>query len=137
MKYFGASFYYVRFSILGKIIRETYRQFNLRVWLLSVLFIFLYSLQQVIFLFFRLLDEIFHRGYRKVQIKQPVFIIANPRSGTTFLHRLMALDEEQFVYTKQAHTFFMTSSFVQFYYVFRWLDRKIFGDGIFQEGSIG
>jgi len=71
------------------------------------------------------MDEIFHRNHLKVKIKQPVFIIANPRSGTTFLHRLMALDEERFTYTKYAHTFFMTSSFVQFYYIFRWIDRKI------------
>jgi omega-hydroxy-beta-dihydromenaquinone-9 sulfotransferase len=130
MKYFSASFYYVRYSILGKIILETYRQFNIRVWLLSVMFIFLYSLHQLFSLIFRLMDEIFHRGHKKVKIKQPVFIIANPRSGTTFLHRLMALDSERFVYTKYAHTFFMTSSFVQFYYIFRWVDRKILRGGI-------
>ncbi len=125
MKYFSASFYYVRYSILGKIIAESYRQFHWRVWLLAVLFIFLYSLHQFLSLFFRLLDEIFHRGHRKVKITQPVFIISNPRSGTTYLHRLMALDEDRFTYTKFAHTFFMTSSFVQFYYVFRWIDRNI------------
>jgi len=125
MKYFSDSFYYVRYSILRKIIRETYRQFNWRVWLFSVLFIFLWFLHQFVSLFFRLMDEIFHRIHLKVEIKQPIFIIANHRSGTTFLHRLMALDEERFTYTKYAHTFFMTSSFVQFYYIFRWIDRKI------------
>ncbi len=125
MKYFSASFYYVRYSILGKIILESYRQFHWRVWLLSVIFIFLWSLHQLLSLFFRLLDEIFHRGHRKVKITQPVFIVSNPRSGTTYLHRLMALDAERFTYTKFAHTFFMTSSFVQFYYLFRWIDRNI------------
>jgi len=126
MKYFSASFYYVRFSILGKIIAESYRQFHWRVWLVSVFFIFMYFLHQFLSLFFRLLDEVFHRNHRQVKITQPVFIISNPRSGTTYLHRLMALDEERFTYTKFAHTFFMTSSFVQFYYVVRWADRKIF-----------
>lgn len=125
MKYFSAKFYYVRYSTLGKIIRETYRQFTLRVWLLSTIFISLYALNQFIHLVFRLLDEIFHRGYKQVEIRQPVFIISNPRSGTTFLHRLLALDSERFVYTRYAHTFFMTSSFVQFYDLFRWVDRKI------------
>lgn len=43
-----------------------------------------------------LLDEIFHRGYRREKVRQPVFIIGNPRSGTTFLHRLMARDEKNF-----------------------------------------
>lgn len=81
--------------------------------MLSVLFIFLYSLNQFIHLIFRVIDEIFYRGYKKKQIKEPVFIISNPRSGTTYLHRLISLDEEHFTYTKYAHTFQMTSSFVR------------------------
>ena len=40
-----------------------------------------------------LLDEIFFRGYRKVDVREPVFIVGVPRSGTTFLHRLLARDE--------------------------------------------
>lgn len=123
---FKYSFYYVRFSILGKIIVESYRQFHWRVWLVSVFFIFMYFLHQLLSLLFRVVDEIFHRNHRKVKITQPVFIISNPRSGTTYLHRLIALDDERFTYTKFAHTFFMTSSFVQLYYVVRWADRKIF-----------
>ncbi|MCW5907867.1 MAG: sulfotransferase [Chitinophagales bacterium] len=125
MVYGSASFYYVRYKIMGDVIVETYRRFQWKIWLLSVLFIFLWSLHQFVSLLFRLLDEIFHRGYKRTEVKQPVFIIANPRSGTTFLHRLMAMDTERFVYTKNAHTFFMSSSFVQFYNVIRWTDRKV------------
>src|SRR5688572_25933586 len=99
MKYFSASFYYVRFNVLGHIIRETYRQFRFRVWLLSVGITSLYFLHQLVSLFFRGLDEVFHRGYKNTAVKQPVFIIANPRSGTTYLHRLLAMDSERFVYT--------------------------------------
>lgn len=43
-----------------------------------------------------LLDEIFFSGYRKVTVKEPIFIVGNPRSGTTFLHRLLAQDETNF-----------------------------------------
>ncbi len=125
MVYWRASFYYVRYKILGEIIVETYRKFQWRVWLLSVLFIPLYFLHQLVSLFFRLMDTLFHRAHKQVEIKQPVFIIANPRSGTTYLHRLLAMDTERFVYTKNAHTFFMTSSFVQFYNLFKWLDKKL------------
>lgn len=39
-----------------------------------------------------LLDEVLFRGYRKVEIYAPVFVIGVPRSGTTFLHRLLASD---------------------------------------------
>jgi hypothetical protein len=77
-------------------------------------------------LLFRLLDEIFFSSYCKLEVKQPVFIIANPRSGTTYLHRLIALDNERFTYTKYAHTFQMTASFTKFYNVIRWVDRNVF-----------
>jgi len=43
-----------------------------------------------------LLDDLFFPGYRKRKVKQPVFIIGNPRSGTTFIHRLMAKDTNHF-----------------------------------------
>jgi len=47
-----------------------------------------------------LLDNIFFRKYRQQKIKQPVFIIGNFRSGTTFLHRLFAKDEKRFTCLK-------------------------------------
>jgi hypothetical protein len=43
-----------------------------------------------------LIDELLFRGYRKVEIKAPVFITGIPRSGTTFVHRILAADEQQF-----------------------------------------
>jgi hypothetical protein len=46
-----------------------------------------------------LADEIFFRPYRQVEIREPVFILGNPRSGTTFLHRLLAKDEQTFTCT--------------------------------------
>ena len=99
MKYFSASFYYVNYRVLGNIIRQTYQHFRLRIWLVSIVFVFLYSLNQFIHLIFRLIDEIFYSGFHKKDIKQPVFIISNPRSGTTYLHRLIALDSERFAFT--------------------------------------
>lgn len=35
------------------------------------------------------LDNIFFPEYRKLEVKNPVFIIGSPRSGTTFLHLLL------------------------------------------------
>ncbi|WP_405230573.1 sulfotransferase family protein [Lentisalinibacter sediminis] len=40
-----------------------------------------------------LLDDVFFRGYRRVAIREPVFVLGAPRSGTTCLHRLLAADE--------------------------------------------
>jgi hypothetical protein len=41
-------------------------------------------------------DDLLFPGWRKVEVKEPVFVLAAARSGTTFLHRLLALDEERF-----------------------------------------
>ena len=40
------------------------------------------------------LDRIFFPQYRQVQVNNPVFIIGNPRSGTSFLHRLLTKTQE-------------------------------------------
>lgn len=44
-----------------------------------------------------LLDELLFPAYRQIKISQPVFIIGNPRSGTTFLQRLLARDSYNFL----------------------------------------
>ncbi len=53
------------------------------------------SLQVIHWLGF-LLDEICFRAYRKVKIKDPLFISGIPRSGTTFVHRTLASDRSAF-----------------------------------------
>lgn len=42
------------------------------------------------------LDDVFVRGYRKQEVAGPLFIISQPRSGTTFLLRTLAEDETNF-----------------------------------------
>ena len=39
-----------------------------------------------------LLDEIFYRGYRDVPVRQPLFVLGPPRTGTTHLHRVLSED---------------------------------------------
>lgn len=43
-----------------------------------------------------LLDEMLFPGYRRVEVEAPLFITGVPRSGTTFVHRALAADENQF-----------------------------------------
>lgn len=63
-------------------------------------FVFIFLLLFMIFLALvglgRMLDTLLFRGWRKQQIIAPVFIIATPRSGTTAMQRLLALDEANF-----------------------------------------
>jgi hypothetical protein len=41
-----------------------------------------------------LLDEVFFRGYRRVPIREPLFVLGVPRSGTTNLHGVLARDRQ-------------------------------------------
>ncbi len=43
-----------------------------------------------------LLDEVLFPAWRRARIEEPIFVIGNPRSGTTILHRVMAVDEQRF-----------------------------------------
>jgi omega-hydroxy-beta-dihydromenaquinone-9 sulfotransferase len=43
-----------------------------------------------------LCDELFFADYRRIKVRDPVFVLGIPRSGTTFLHRTLATDQEQF-----------------------------------------
>ena len=42
------------------------------------------------------LDRVLYPELKDQKVEQPIFIVANPRSGTTLLHRLLSLDEERF-----------------------------------------
>ncbi|MBW2718377.1 MAG: sulfotransferase [Deltaproteobacteria bacterium] len=49
---------------------------------------------------FRALDEVLYPEYRDQKVERPVFVFANPRSGTTLVHRLISLDDEVFTTVK-------------------------------------
>lgn len=40
-----------------------------------------------------LVDEIVFRGWRKVEVREPLFVLGPPRSGTTHLHRVLSHDQ--------------------------------------------
>ncbi len=41
-----------------------------------------------------LLDDLFFRGWRRVSIEAPIFVLGVPRSGTTRLHQVLAQDQQ-------------------------------------------
>ena len=43
-----------------------------------------------------LLDDLFFRGYRNITVRDPLFVVGLPRSGTSFLQRVLAQDSERF-----------------------------------------
>jgi hypothetical protein len=42
------------------------------------------------------LDHLFFPGFRRTKLRDPVFIVGNPRSGTTMMHRLLSRDRTRF-----------------------------------------
>lgn len=56
-----------------------------------------------------LLDRVFYGRYRQQEINVPVFVVGNFRSGTTFLHRLLAADETRFTTMKMWEVLFAPS----------------------------
>ncbi len=59
-------------------------------------FLTLYPLFEIFNAACFLLDDLLFPRWRKAELRMPVFIIGNPRSGTTFLHRLLAMDRDRF-----------------------------------------
>ena len=129
MVYFHPTIYYVRYSILLRCYRIMLfgKPVNFKLITISVFFTLLFFVQQLINLFFRLLDEILYFKYRAVNIKEPVYIIANPRSGTTYLHRLVSLDDNRFAYMKFLHTLFPSVSFIKLTHLISKIDKKAGG----------
>jgi len=61
---------------------------------------FTYIPLQIINGLFLLLDWIFFPGFKDVEVKGPLFIMGNPRTGSTHLLRVLARDEETFATPK-------------------------------------
>ena len=73
-------------------------------------------------------DDIFYKGYKQQKLAQPVFIIGNPRSGTTFLHRLLARDERNFSYIRMWEVIFAPSiAQRKLFWFFQKLDNALGG----------
>ncbi|MEM7104242.1 MAG: sulfotransferase [Bacteroidota bacterium] len=85
----------------------------------------LYTLVFIILLSGRILDEILFFRYRFQKVENPVFIISNPRSGTTYLHRLLCLDTNRYTYTLLYHSIFTSVTIIKLIDVIGWVDRRI------------
>jgi hypothetical protein len=87
------------FSTYFKVIRLALTDnLNPKRLLVHITLIVLLSLWAVSNFIFLTLDRIFFPLFQKTEIKEPVFIVGNARSGTTLFHRLLCGDEENYVY---------------------------------------
>ena len=101
------------------------RYFSFRKFGIALLYFLVMLVMGFFILLFRLADEIFFPSHRKIKINAPVFIISNPRSGTTFLHRLMCTDEEKFVHIKMYHTIIPSITFFKLIHFLDSIDNRM------------
>ena len=107
---------YFHHQNLFKALKLTFssKYFSLRHALLSVVFILLFLILRAFVWCVRLLDHVFYPAFKKQKVTAPIYIIGNPRSGTTFTHRLISKDN-RYSHFELFHTIFPA---VTFYKVF-------------------
>jgi len=98
---------YFHYPTLFQLIRLSFsrKYFTPRHGALVIVFLVPFLLLRLFVWCMRLLDYIFFPEFRRQPLTTPLYIIGNPRSGTTFTHRLLALDA-QFSYLQLYQTIF-------------------------------
>lgn len=97
----------------------------LRRILVMVAFVPLFALVQLIHWVGLLLDEILFRGYRRVEIQEPFFVLGVPRSGTTHLHRVLAQDPQYTTFSTWECLFAPSVTERRLWMGLGWLDTRI------------
>ena len=87
-----------------------------RRWLVMALFWPLFVLLQAINGAGLMLDYLLFPDFRRVRVREPLFVVGVPRSGTTFLHRLLAGDRERFTTTALWELIFAPSITQRFFW---------------------
>ena len=80
-------------QLLRAVPAEGWRHVWKRIPLFGLIWI-LFSLLNLLHIIGHLADEVLFRNYRRTAIREPVFIIGIPRSGTTFLQRLLGCEQK-------------------------------------------
>jgi len=79
---------------------ETGAKFTVKRVCFTIFFPVFYLTQELITWACLFLDEIIFPEYRKIKVEKPLFIAGFPRSGTTYLHRVIDNDKKRFTSLK-------------------------------------
>jgi hypothetical protein len=99
--------------------------FRLRRWAYVLFFSGLFLLFRGFVVLGRALDQLLFPAFKRQPLKQPVFIIAPPRSGTTLVQNLLSLDGDRFVHLKLYQTIFPAVCFQRFFDLLAWADGRL------------
>lgn len=102
-----------------------HQPFCLRRWVYVLFFTVLFLLFLGFVVLGRAVDHLFFPGFKRQPLKQPVFIIAPPRSGTSLLQSLLSYDEERFVHLKLYQTIFPAVCYQRVFDALGWLDGAL------------
>jgi len=100
-------------------------QWRPRRMLLMLAFLPVLAVVQLIHWLGFLLDEILFRGYRRISIREPLFVLGVPRSGTTKLHRVLAEDARFTTFRTWECLFALSITERRFWLGVAALDRRI------------
>lgn len=101
--------------------------FRLRRWAFVLFFTALFWLMWTVVAIGRALDHLLFPRFKRQPVRQPVFIVAPPRTGSTLLQKLLSQDEERFIYNALYQTIFPAVTFQRCFDALRWLDRSLGG----------
>jgi hypothetical protein len=135
---------YLNLGITAKALYLSYlgSPFQLRRWVIVTFFLFLLCFFWIVVAIGRFLDHILYPDFRRQEIRQPIFIVAPPRSGTTFLQRLLAQDRDTFAPVLMYQTIFPSITIQKLIHsvsqasrqkghllfdIFSWIERHCFG----------
>jgi omega-hydroxy-beta-dihydromenaquinone-9 sulfotransferase len=97
----------------------------LRRLLVMALFLPPFALIQVVHWIGLLLDEILFRGYRRVEVREPLFVLGVPRSGTTHLHRVLAQDPQYTTFSTWECLFAPSVTERRLWLALGWIDARL------------
>lgn len=99
---------YIHLGLLARALRLAFGQRPVRPRYLGYVLFFttLYACVWLTVAVGRALDHLFFPAFRRQGVREPLFVVAPPRSGTTLTQRLLCYDEERFVHSKLYQTIF-------------------------------
>jgi len=123
---FSPDIFYVHFPTLWRIYSlNCLRKPTLRLVVFTNIILIASILLICVNIFFRILDEIFFRGYRKTDLNKAIFLIANPRSGTTLLLNILSCHSKKIKTLKLYHTLFPSVTFIKMVSIVSRIDKLL------------
>lgn len=94
-------------------------------YLLPLLLLPLFLFLQLLHWLFFLIDELLFPGYRRIRVEQPLFVLGPPRSGTTHLHHVLAMDSAHTTFSAWECVLGLSITARRLVLGAAWLDRRI------------